>query len=115
MSASWAGWLFSDAGWYCPSDSRFHWYEADYFTAREENLEVVKSADNHVTIGILREPNKGPRPVLVGPCDPDRNGYIWVTDVGTEEWVAMEEAEGKVWARPVVIKKRKRRKNWVNL
>lgn len=112
MSVNWAGWHFSDAGWCCPPDSRFHWYEADYFLVKEENLEVVKSADNHVNVGILRETDGSPKPVLIGPCDSEQEGYVWVTDVGVGEWVAIEEAEGVVWARPVVINRRKRSKSW---
>jgi hypothetical protein len=115
MTASWAEWHFSDAGWYCPPDSRFHWYEADYFLVREEHLEVIKSADNHVAVGILREPDGMARPVLVGPNDPDHEGYVWVTDVDKGEWVALKEAEGNIWARPVVIKKRRRKKEWMSL
>jgi hypothetical protein len=110
MAMAFAEWHFSDAGWRCPQKNRFQWYEANYYLVDGKHLEVVKSADNNVTVGILREPKSMPKPVLVGPYDPYREGYLWVTDVDKGEWVAMKEREDDMWARPVVIRERRRKK-----
>ena len=98
-------WHFSDKGWHCPEHNRFHWYEAEYFRVRVEDIEMIETAENFMTVGILRERENRPRPVLLGPVDPEQEGYIWVTDVKDGEWVALIDAEDAIWARPVIVKK----------
>ncbi len=106
---AWVGWSFSDSGWQCPHENRFRWNEAEYFRVKEEDLEVVEAPGSTIKVGILREARGKTRPVLVGPSDPCESGYIWVTDVGSSEWVAIGGKRDKRWARPVTITNRKRR------